>query len=164
MAARTRSGVTGPGGIQRTRASPSCSARTHGYRFAGNSPVETSTSPRARLKAVWNSAVLVLGASTTWSASGRQARATACFAPDASRFSRVVTVPGPGLASSSSKLAAVVRTAFDSGPTLAWSKYPTGSVNWFRYSGEIRSEEHTSELQSRENLVCRLLLKQKDQL
>src|SRR5690606_27786730 len=27
-----------------------------------------------------------------------------------------------------------------------------------RYTTEIRSEEHTSELQSRENLVCRLLL------
>src|SRR5690606_39514927 len=27
--------------------------------------------------------------------------------------------------------------------------------------GEIRSEEHTSELQSRENLVCRLLLEKK---
>src|SRR5690606_42056260 len=27
--------------------------------------------------------------------------------------------------------------------------------------GEVRSEEHTSELQSRENLVCRLLLEKK---
>src|SRR5690606_41304564 len=27
--------------------------------------------------------------------------------------------------------------------------------------GQLRSEEHTSELQSRENLVCRLLLEQK---
>src|SRR5690606_41283009 len=27
--------------------------------------------------------------------------------------------------------------------------------------GELRSEEHTSELQSRENLVCRLLLEKK---
>src|SRR5690606_41557135 len=30
-----------------------------------------------------------------------------------------------------------------------------------RGSGPIRSEEHTSELQSRENLVCRLLLEKK---
>src|SRR5690606_41803935 len=30
--------------------------------------------------------------------------------------------------------------------------------------GGIRSEEHTSELQSRENLVCRLLLEKKNQL
>src|SRR5690606_40221222 len=29
------------------------------------------------------------------------------------------------------------------------------------FYGEIRSEEHTSELQSRENLVCRLLLEKK---
>src|SRR5690606_41018458 len=29
--------------------------------------------------------------------------------------------------------------------------------------GETRSEEHTSELQSRENLVCRLLLEKKNQ-
>src|SRR5690606_40372031 len=40
-----------------------------------------------------------------------------------------------------------------------------GSLNRFRTLGEaeahyfdVRSEEHTSELQSRENLVCRLLL------
>src|SRR5690606_40113780 len=31
---------------------------------------------------------------------------------------------------------------------------------WFNLSG--RSEEHTSELQSRENLVCRLLLEKKN--
>src|SRR5690606_40840171 len=29
------------------------------------------------------------------------------------------------------------------------------------YAGPFRSEEHTSELQSRENLVCRLLLEKK---
>src|SRR5690606_41347818 len=32
-------------------------------------------------------------------------------------------------------------------------------ASWVRYI--IRSEEHTSELQSRENLVCRLLLEKK---
>src|SRR5690606_41711288 len=32
-----------------------------------------------------------------------------------------------------------------------------------RISGNLRSEEHTSELQSRENLVCRLLLEKKKQ-
>src|SRR5690606_40093282 len=32
---------------------------------------------------------------------------------------------------------------------------------WFTKSMEKRSEEHTSELQSRENLVCRLLLEKK---
>src|SRR5690606_41987696 len=30
-----------------------------------------------------------------------------------------------------------------------------------RHRGVVRSEEHTSELQSRENLVCRLLLEKK---
>src|SRR5690606_40265258 len=30
------------------------------------------------------------------------------------------------------------------------------------YRGQVRSEEHTSELQSRENLVCRLLLEKKN--
>src|SRR5690606_39585523 len=33
-----------------------------------------------------------------------------------------------------------------------------------RVTTEIRSEEHTSELQSRENLVCRLLLEKKKNL
>src|SRR5690606_42051313 len=33
--------------------------------------------------------------------------------------------------------------------------------NWRERSEDFRSEEHTSELQSRENLVCRLLLEKK---
>src|SRR5690606_40849283 len=33
--------------------------------------------------------------------------------------------------------------------------------SWFGFENIIRSEEHTSELQSRENLVCRLLLEKK---
>src|SRR5690606_40715266 len=33
---------------------------------------------------------------------------------------------------------------------------------WSRSAGCRRSEEHTSELQSRENLVCRLLLEKKN--
>src|SRR5690606_39570381 len=32
---------------------------------------------------------------------------------------------------------------------------------WEKLDRELRSEEHTSELQSRENLVCRLLLEKK---
>src|ERR1035438_10653023 len=35
-----------------------------------------------------------------------------------------------------------------------------GSI-WITYNGEIRSEEHTSELQSLRHLVCRLLLEKK---
>src|SRR5690606_42113538 len=34
---------------------------------------------------------------------------------------------------------------------------------WCDFGKAIRSEEHTSELQSRENLVCRLLLEKKKQ-
>src|SRR2546427_9094298 len=37
--------------------------------------------------------------------------------------------------------------------------FPTRAVFWFRHA--IRSEEHTSELQSQSNLVCRLLLEKK---
>src|SRR5690606_39964423 len=43
--------------------------------------------------------------------------------------------------------------------------FPIGEIDgfkWFVGGGlVIRSEEHTSELQSRENLVCRLLLEKK---
>src|SRR2546428_7115785 len=35
------------------------------------------------------------------------------------------------------------------------------SVSWWRASAGARSEEHTSELQSRSDLVCRLLLEKK---
>src|SRR3712207_8506736 len=35
------------------------------------------------------------------------------------------------------------------------------SISWFEKLGLLRSEEHTSELQSRQYLVCRLLLEKK---
>src|SRR5690606_39277227 len=38
---------------------------------------------------------------------------------------------------------------------------PTGVIGFFIWRRHTRSEEHTSELQSRENLVCRLLLEKK---
>src|SRR5436309_4376182 len=38
---------------------------------------------------------------------------------------------------------------------------PAWAGNYCRHSKRSRSEEHTSELQSRENLVCRLLLEKK---
>src|SRR5690606_40171196 len=41
------------------------------------------------------------------------------------------------------------------------SKSISSSCKALRYPSPIRSEEHTSELQSRENLVCRLLLEKK---
>src|SRR5690606_42147590 len=43
--------------------------------------------------------------------------------------------------------------------TLAWEPPPAGHAEPLG-----RSEEHTSELQSRENLVCRLLLEKKKRL
>src|SRR5260370_13803827 len=39
------------------------------------------------------------------------------------------------------------------------AKLPEGA--WARTAGAVRSEEHTSELQSHLNLVCRLLLEKK---
>src|SRR5690606_40040060 len=39
---------------------------------------------------------------------------------------------------------------------------PVDALGRCRVFFEIRSEEHTSELQSRENLVCRLLLEKKE--
>src|SRR5437870_9082661 len=52
-----------------------------------------------------------------------------------------------------------------------WPKFPTGRKGWRRprsrfasgrsASTSTRSEEHTSELQSRGHLVCRLLLEKK---
>src|SRR5690606_39500065 len=46
--------------------------------------------------------------------------------------------------------------------TLGWSDTPESRVeDTTAGEGQPRSEEHTSELQSRENLVCRLLLEKK---
>src|SRR5690606_41997800 len=48
----------------------------------------------------------------------------------------------------------------DSRGTSAWPRGRTSgpSPQYTERTGRSRSEEHTSELQSRENLVCRLLL------
>src|SRR3712207_7532750 len=40
----------------------------------------------------------------------------------------------------------------------------TGTTNVLRFRRSLRSEEHTSELQSRQYLVCRLLLEKKKNL
>src|SRR5690554_7474946 len=40
---------------------------------------------------------------------------------------------------------------------------PSESSSWLRQNSSARSEEHTSELQSRPHLVCRLLLEKKKQ-
>src|SRR2546430_13473656 len=50
---------------------------------------------------------------------------------------------------------------------VSFSRAPTNAhlsirpVAWGRWISESRSEEHTSELQSQSNLVCRLLLEKK---
>src|SRR5690606_40202415 len=49
---------------------------------------------------------------------------------------------------------ATLTATADAGATINWYDAPTGGTA----VGTGRSEEHTSELQSRENLVCRLLL------
>src|SRR2546426_9204503 len=57
------------------------------------------------------------------------------------------------------------RTAWDHGIFTAPGMCPPRCACSFGYSGavNIRSEEHTSELQSPCNLVCRLLLEKKKQ-
>src|SRR2546425_8906576 len=46
-------------------------------------------------------------------------------------------------------------------PTCNALESPSGNTVSFRLGGSIRSEEHTSELQSLAYLVCRLLLEKK---
>src|SRR5690606_41376944 len=69
-------------------------------------------------------------------------------------------------------VAAMGRPASDWNPEQIWDEFRNGSELAFTalykmyvadlyHYGERRSEEHTSELQSRENLVCRLLLEKK---
>src|SRR3712207_7304806 len=44
---------------------------------------------------------------------------------------------------------------------MAFSSQPNPATGWPTPTREARSEEHTSELQSRQYLVCRLLLEKK---
>src|SRR5690606_40944310 len=59
-------------------------------------------------------------------------------------------------AKTSSTMAAPVRAMMPLENTRRWPRL----VSW--RGRKLRSEEHTSELQSRENLVCRLLLEKKN--
>src|SRR5690606_41764734 len=45
--------------------------------------------------------------------------------------------------------------------TLGTMQIVRGVAKWIGKEQTVRSEEHTSELQSRENLVCRLMLEKK---
>src|SRR2546430_9793312 len=47
------------------------------------------------------------------------------------------------------------------GDTPFWSSMTGGRCDAAELDGQYRSEEHTSELQSQSNLVCRLLLEKK---
>src|SRR2546430_11395907 len=44
---------------------------------------------------------------------------------------------------------------------LGQPQFPKGQIHEDKFFGKQRSEEHTSELQSQSNLVCRLLLEKK---
>src|SRR5690606_41743322 len=72
----------------------------------------------------------------------------------------VLPQPGAGLLPRQLDDAGLTRhtqAAFDQGDGVRQGRVVLGTL---RESGD-RSEEHTSELQSRENLVCRLLLEKK---
>src|SRR2546430_6083931 len=59
-------------------------------------------------------------------------------------------------------MVAVVGFAYSLGTVLYRWVYATGGYAYHRFAtGDNRSEEHTSELQSQSNLVCRLLLEKK---
>src|SRR2546430_12163064 len=62
---------------------------------------------------------------------------------------------------STSVEAAPRRLSTSTGAESSSTTTPTESHNWRRQSAERRSEEHTSELQSQSNIVCRLLLEKK---
>src|SRR3989449_4747452 len=68
-------------------------------------------------------------------------------------------------ATSASALEGYLRTTGSStsqtaGTTWVWAS-TTSRISPFEYTRALRSEEHTSELQSRLHLVCRLLLEKK---
>src|SRR2546430_9660052 len=47
---------------------------------------------------------------------------------------------------------------------ITWFRMPCAEQFLYLYPGTSRSEEHTSELQSQSNLVCRLLLEKKNSI
>src|SRR5690606_40310531 len=87
-------------------------------------------------------------------------------------ISAVITLP---LGYSSSKEYAELEWPIDIAIAIVWVAFGLNMIMtilrrrerhlyvaiWFYLGTFVRSEEHTSELQSRENLVCRLLLEKK---
>src|SRR5206468_6535249 len=87
---------------------------------------------------------------------------------DALPISLIRIVPSKG---ATQRLTTACRESAPGSPPVAvrWAKPATGSGNLkptchiSLKAGKTRSEEHTSELQSRSDLVCRLLLEKKKQ-
>src|SRR5690606_42148686 len=79
------------------------------------------------------------------------------------RSSDLRSAPWPGASCRSTPRAGAPRArSFSSGPTRCGSATTRRAARRScRWGAAFRSEEHTSELQSRENLVCRLLLEKK---
>src|SRR5690606_39822064 len=82
---------------------------------------------------------------TTLSLSLQASRSDPCLPNSMAKCSSPTSCHPPATSSTSTPRAAW--------PVLAKANLPLNSSPW-----KARSEEHTSELQSRENLVCRLLL------
>src|SRR5690606_40618553 len=103
---------------------------------------------------------VILDAEPRNSSTSRRTQAIAMIAADIPKLERpVATSSVPGAAACAS-LASVGDVA--SAPAQAARLM---QKRWIIASGYVystRSEEHTSELQSRENLVCRLLLEKKN--
>src|SRR5207302_10814892 len=88
------------------------------------------------------------------------------FPPDALPISRPCPLDcsksGPGRRDMSSFFSAPFSTSVTFSPRTPSSSTPYPPISGVPLNSlSARSEEHTSELQSRENLVCRLLLEKK---
>src|SRR5437868_12141565 len=68
------------------------------------------------------------------------------------------------LALSCAAIAAFAQTSQDSRLAQKRGAHLRHGINLSEWFAQVRSEEHTSELQSRFDLVCRLLLEKKNQL
>src|SRR2546427_1537708 len=87
---------------------------------------------------------------------GKRGSSSHSPSPSASVFTSRTTPGGPRMTSGSCRGGTVVYfSAYTSiGSSAQWSGWKWDKTTW-------RSEEHTSELQSQSNLVCRLLLEKK---
>src|SRR5688572_24487742 len=74
------------------------------------------------------------------------------------RCVHVVNVGGSTGGTTSCRISGPTSIASGASATLC---SPNDGIHSYRWSGPDRSEEHTSELQSQSNLVCRLLLEKK---